>query len=215
MGYIEDKWSWDLVHRSTEAIPFDNTVLFHPIQSRGTAGIRGSRILNNGKFYWELKMVDRVFGTSIMFGIGTKEASLHSDIFKNLLGQDIHSWGLSHKGFLFHDEEVYRYTKSFENHKPVTVGILFDGIRGTLTYYIDNRCLGIAFDGLEKIKEPLYPIICSTVAETTISLGKTKRYLKNLQDLCCVEIVKRIVKKSDLDELQIPRYHIWKMKKIL
>lgn len=29
----------------------------------GTAGIRGTRILNNGRYFWELKVSQRVFGT--------------------------------------------------------------------------------------------------------------------------------------------------------
>lgn len=33
------------------------------VRSKGTAGIRGTRILNNGRYYWELKVSQRVFGT--------------------------------------------------------------------------------------------------------------------------------------------------------
>ena len=42
-------------------------------------------------------MSQRIFGTSMMFGIGTREARLHVDAFVNMLGEDEHSWGLSHK----------------------------------------------------------------------------------------------------------------------
>ena len=43
---------------------------FHPNFSYGTAGVRGTRILNGGRFYWEINMSKRIFGTSMMFGIG-------------------------------------------------------------------------------------------------------------------------------------------------
>ena len=33
-----------------------------------------------------------------------------------------------------------------------TVGIFFDGVSGTLTYYKDNVCLGVAFTGLQEVE---------------------------------------------------------------
>ena len=58
----------------------------------------------------------------------------------------------------------------------------FDGILGTLTYYKDGVNLGVAFTGLNEVKEPVYPIICSTAAKTEMSLGVLKRDFLNLQD---------------------------------
>ena len=43
---------------------------FHPNWSNGTAGGRGTRVLNGGRFYWEINVSQRIFGTSMMFGIG-------------------------------------------------------------------------------------------------------------------------------------------------
>lgn len=62
----EDAWSWNRRDRSAEALlsgPGNRTVHFHPNWSKGTAGIRGTRTLNNGRYYWELKLSDRIFGT--------------------------------------------------------------------------------------------------------------------------------------------------------
>eukprot|EP00091_Calanus_sinicus_P013703 TRINITY_DN30428_c0_g1_i1.p1 TRINITY_DN30428_c0_g1~~TRINITY_DN30428_c0_g1_i1.p1 ORF type:complete len:123 (-),score=12.43 TRINITY_DN30428_c0_g1_i1:24-392(-) len=75
---------------------------FHPNWSNGTAGVRGTRVLNGGRFYWEINVSQRIFGTSMMFGIGTRKARLHVDAFVNMLGEDENSWGLSHKGLLWH-----------------------------------------------------------------------------------------------------------------
>lgn len=56
-----------------------------------------------------------------------------------------------------------------------------------------------------KIKEPLYPIVCSTAAKTEMTLTETRRDFVNLQDRCRAEIVKRIKKASDLEQLhQLP-----------
>lgn len=67
---VEDSWTWSKRDRSQEVwlSGFDNrTVHFHPNWSKGTAGVRGNRILNNGRFYWELKVSQRVFGTRFVY----------------------------------------------------------------------------------------------------------------------------------------------------
>lgn len=88
----------------------------------------------------------------MMFGIGTRKAKLHADSFKNMLGEDFNGWGLSHKGLIWHGGIGLRYTKCFKENQATTIGILFDGIDGTLTYYKDGQCLGVAFRGLNKVK---------------------------------------------------------------
>ena len=45
----------------------------------------------------------------MMFGIGTAKARLHVDAFVNMLGEDEQSWGLSHKGLVWHKGQ-HRYT---------------------------------------------------------------------------------------------------------
>ena len=65
-----------------------------------------------------------------------------------------------------------------------TIGIYFDGLKGTLTYYKDGVSLGTAFEGLtqgELGDEPLYPIVCSTAAKTEMALGVMKREFLSLQ----------------------------------
>lgn len=62
----EDSWTWNKRDRSQEVRlsgPNCRTVHFHPNWSKGTAGIRGNRVLNNGRYYWEIKVSQRVFGT--------------------------------------------------------------------------------------------------------------------------------------------------------
>jgi SPRY domain-containing SOCS box protein 3 len=69
--------------------PGNRAALFHPNWSSGTAGVRGTRVLNNARYYWEVRLSHRIFGTSMMVGIGTKQARLHADRFVNLLGNII------------------------------------------------------------------------------------------------------------------------------
>lgn len=203
----EDQWTWNRRDRSPEVRLYGTafrTAHFHPNWSSGTAGVRGKRVLNNGRYFWELNISQRIFGTSMMFGIGTRKARLHADAFTNLLGEDEHGWGLSHKGLLWHGGRWYHYTKPFRENEATTIGILFDGIAGTLTYYKDGKNLGVAFKGLNEVREPLYPIICSTAAKTEMTLASMRRDFVNLQDRCRAEIVKRIKSKTDLDDLHVP-----------
>ncbi|XP_052896175.1 SPRY domain-containing SOCS box protein 3 [Anopheles moucheti] len=205
----EDMWSWNKRDRSKEVwlSRSDNRrVYFHPNWSKGTAGIRGTRVLNNGRYYWEISLSQRVFGTSMMFGIGTKKARLHVNMFTNLLGEDRNGWGLSHKGLLWHGGVARNYTKRFKENQPTKIGLLFDGIAGTLTYYKDDVCLGIAFRGLNEVREPLYPIVCSTAAKTEMLLSETRRDFVNLQDRCRAIIIKHINTRDKLDRLALPYF---------
>ena len=64
---------------------------------------------------------------------------------------------------------------------------------GTLSYYKDNVSLGVAFTGLQDMKEPLYPIVCSTAAKTEMSLGMLKRDFVNLQDRCRASVLRNVL----------------------
>ena len=203
----EDHWTWNRRDRSHEVRlygPGFRVAHFHPNWSSGTAGVRGTRVLNNGRYYWELRISQRIFGTSMMFGVGTKRARLHVDAFMNLLGEDEQGWGLSHKGLLWHAGRWTHYTKPFRENEATTVGVLFDGIAGTLTYYKDGACLGVAFKGLHEVREPLFPIVCSTAAKTEMTLTMMKRDFVNLQDRCRAEILKRVKSQTELDRLALP-----------
>lgn len=141
----------------------------------------------------------------MMFGVGTKNVRLHANAFKNMLGEDKHGWGLSHKGLLWHNGVAYNYTKRFKENRATTIGILFDGIAGTLTYFKDDVCLGVAFRGLHFVKEPLYPVVCSTAAKTEMVLSELRRDFVSLQDRCRAVVVARMKRANDLKRLQLPR----------
>ena len=66
LNACEDHWSWNPKERSHEIRlngPKHRIAHFHPNWSNGTAGIRGTRVLNNGRFYWEVNVSQRIFGT--------------------------------------------------------------------------------------------------------------------------------------------------------
>ena len=102
------------------------------------------------------------------------------DAFVNMLGEEETSWGLSHKGLLWHAGRHKTYIKPFRWSEPrffspfdqgcfsemvdlksslvsfrenvaTTIGIYFDGISGNLTFYKDGHNLGVAFTGLHEV----------------------------------------------------------------
>ncbi|XP_013793966.1 SPRY domain-containing SOCS box protein 3-like [Limulus polyphemus] len=203
----DDTWSWNRKDKSHEVRlcgVWLRTAQFHPNWSNGTAGVRGSRVLNSGKYYWEVNVSERIFGTSMMFGIGTKKARLHVDAFINMLGEDDQGWGLSHKGILWHNGEWRKFTKPFRENEATTVGLLFDGPQGTLTYFKDGVCLGVAFSGLHLVDDDLYPVVCSTAAKTEMTLSHMRRDFYNLQDRCRAVILNILKTRNDVNDLNLP-----------
>ena len=58
----EDHWSWNKHDKSHEVRlygPKQRIAHFHPNWSNGTAGVRGTRVLNGGRYYWEINVSQR------------------------------------------------------------------------------------------------------------------------------------------------------------
>ena len=70
-----------------------------------------------------------------------------------MLGEEESSWGLSHKGLLWHAGRHKTYIKPFRENVATTIGIYFDGISGNLTFFKDGQNLGVAFTGLHEVTQ--------------------------------------------------------------
>ncbi|KAH9504629.1 SPRY domain-containing SOCS box protein 3 [Bulinus truncatus] len=143
-----ESWHWKDSHEdggtvgvSLQCDQTRTAVTFHPNWSNGTAGVRATAPLVGDVNYWEIHVGDRVFGTSLMFGVTTKRARLQSNEFKNLIGEDANGWGLSHKGFVYHNGVSTYYCKPFKEYTPVVVGILLDVKKAEITYFKDGLSL--------------------------------------------------------------------------
>ena len=74
--------------------------------------MRGKKKLRRDTIsYWEVNVSHRLFGTAVMFGIGTVDTPVHRDRqFVNMLGgEDFHSCGLSHKGYVWQKAVLATY----------------------------------------------------------------------------------------------------------
>ncbi|KAL8560727.1 hypothetical protein ACOMHN_046410 [Nucella lapillus] len=203
-------WRWSMRYKSGEVTltaPERTTAVFHPNWSNGTAGVCGTKPINHGVYYWEIQISNRLFGTSMMFGVATRKACLHMGSFCNLLGKDRHSWALSHKGLAWHKGRSVDFCPPFAENQAVCVGMVYDATEGTLTYYKDGVSLGVAFRGLNLVEEDLYPALCSTAARTEMTLGVTRRAFRSLQDRCRAAVarqLRRVGRAREVEKLPLP-----------
>lgn len=202
-----DEWTWD-IKRSCQKYSLlrDDTLVLNPYRKKISVGVRGNRILNHGIYFWEVEVVPEYFGTYFSIGIGTKSIKLHEKGYnRKILGEDENGWGLSNCGYLYHNGKYKSsYTKWFKPIETVTIGLLFNGLAGTLTYYKDGVRLNVAFHGLDKIKEDLYPIICSSTPEAEFKVHNMRRRFPNLEFRCSIEVIKNFDKRFDLLDLELP-----------
>jgi SPRY domain-containing SOCS box protein 3 len=82
-----------------------------------------------------------------MVGFGTSKTCLNYENYEyvNLIGNDKHSWGLNHCGFLCHDSKTKLYCEKFCEVETV-VGVLMDFYSKSLSFYKNGIEMGVAFE---------------------------------------------------------------------
>ncbi len=81
-----------------------------------------------------------------MVGYGTEETKLHYDNFDyiNLVGKDSNSWGLCHKGTIWHQGAFKKYCDPIFD-KDSLIGVLLNMHDKTIHYFLNGCYLGMAF----------------------------------------------------------------------
>ncbi len=118
-------------------------------------------------------------------------------------GHDQQGWGLSYKGSLWHGGMSSHYCQPFYEAQTV-IGVHLNLYEGTLTFYINGQCQGIAYQDLNTLNEELYPIISATATGTELEVGTRKcRYL-SLQEKCYQTVARNLKRKADVEGLPLP-----------
>ncbi|XP_056359061.1 SPRY domain-containing SOCS box protein 3 isoform X1 [Oenanthe melanoleuca] len=181
-------WVWDDLNKSTATLlTCDNRkVNFHMEYSCGTAAIRGNKELADGQHFWEIKMTSPVYGTDMMVGIGTSDVNLdkYRHTFCSLLGKDEDSWGLSYTGLLHHKGDKTNFSSRFGQGS--IIGVHLDTWHGTLTFFKNRKCIGVAATKLQNKK--FYPMVCSTAAKSSMKVIRSCASRTSLQYLCCFRL---------------------------
>ncbi|CAF1107888.1 unnamed protein product [Didymodactylos carnosus] len=181
-------------------------VMFHPRRSSSTCVLLGNSPLpSTGRYYWEL-YIPSVYGTSIMFGVATKQQKLSSVGFKDLIGSDENGWALSHNGYLWHNGTCKRYMKSLQPLQSALIALHYDSDNDTLSYTINGEHCGIAFKSLKSNNNGLlYPAISSTSAQSVVILGHRCKTCSTLKENCLRKL-KRIIVEQDNNQFDLPKH---------
>lgn len=199
-------WKWSSTNSTTILFEHNRQILFHPRTSSSTQAILANQPLPTyGKHYWEI-YVPAVYGTSMMFGIATKQQQLSSNSFTNLIGIDQHGWALSHHGLIWHNGLARTYlSQPMETLQPVLIGLEFDADARTLSYTINNQSMGIAFHSIPT-NVAIYPAVSSTSAQSTMILEHSCRLCTNLREICLKSLETSISSKEILLNQLLPRH---------
>lgn len=145
-----------------------------------------------------------------MFGLCTRNQNLCQNQYCNLIGLDENGWSLSHHGLVWHGGKHVKYANMFPRHQTVTVGILYDTMRGELSYLINGKNLGVAFSGLNNLEEDLFPCIGSTAKGTNMHLVGSYCGFNSLLERSCFAILKYTPNKAELagfaSENRLPKH---------
>ncbi|XP_045536519.1 SPRY domain-containing SOCS box protein 3 isoform X2 [Papilio machaon] len=164
------EWKWDKPESRSQVVMSEDgkQVTFHPYYSSGTAAVRGETpMVHNNHYYWEVKMLSETYGTDIMVGVGSGKVPESQYTFTSLLGQDSESYGLSYLGPVRHDAAEVHGSAGF--CRGSIIGVRLDMWAGTLEFFINRQPQGVYIYNLRRHEE-LYPMICSTAAQSTMRL---------------------------------------------
>ncbi|BFZ17992.1 hypothetical protein BsWGS_21031 [Bradybaena similaris] len=182
------EWVWDHVQcgDATSLQEQGCLVTFHENFSRGTSAIRGVHPMDRDQHFWEIKMTTPVYGTDMMIGVGTPNVELNKfhSTFCSMLGSDVDSWGISYDGHIQHAGKKQKYCAKFG--QGTIIGVHLDMWHGTMTYFKNRECLGVAFRGLRG--RTLYPMASSTAARSGMRVISARSFPSSLQFLCCQKL---------------------------
>ncbi|CAG5126582.1 unnamed protein product [Candidula unifasciata] len=182
------EWVWDHIQRgeATSLQEQGSHVTFHKDFSCGTTAIRGLQAMDRDQHFWEIKMTTPVYGTDMMIGVGTDNVELNKfhNTFCSMLGSDVNSWGISYDGHIQHAGKKQKYCGKFG--QGTIIGVHLDMWHGTMTYFKDRECLGVAFKGLRG--RTLYPMASSTAARSGMRVISARSFPSSLQFMCCQKL---------------------------
>lgn len=129
-------------------------------------------------------------GTSVMFGVCTGSARLHSSNgYIDLLGGDSSSLALSSRGRLHYNGYSQPYCESFDDGREHIVKCVVSmGSRSYIQFYVDGRPMGArqSLDGI--VNERVYACVASTTSRSIFRLARVYETYSSLKEMCVERI---------------------------
>ncbi|KAG5442777.1 SPRY domain-containing SOCS box protein 3 [Clonorchis sinensis] len=182
-------WQWFVPNEATQVAKLSESaalVTFHPLNSQGTAIVRGTVALSGELHYWEVKVVSPTYGTDMMVGVGLVGADFnyYAPRYFSALGRmNIASWGLSYRGDVVHCGQRENHNLLAFNRGSI-VGCFLDLWHGKLQFFVDGKTHGYS-KLLNLPRGAFYPMVCSTASRSGFRLIRTKTFDMSLQLLAC------------------------------
>ena len=209
----EFAWRWTISNPPRPLILSQErlSVTFHPRKSMGCAAVLGDKpLLKHMEHFFEVVMSGPFHGQARMVGVGNKCAPLQSASkdFYPLIGKDTNSWGFNYTGEIIHDSSPQPYIKldsaSFKD--GLLVGVYYDSYYGNLSFSVNGRSPGIAFENVPFMID-LHPMIASSSANSTITLISSHSSVMSLKALCR-GTVRMYTREEDIERLPVPPHII-------
>lgn len=199
------QWTWDNDNKSdyVEILKDNMEVRFNKRYSNGTAVVRCTEPMSNHQYYWEVKMTYPVYGTDVMVGVGTPDATVAylQDRYVSRLGMDEQTWGFSCHGLFHHNGERKCYAQRFDQGN--IIGVHLDLWKGTLSFYKNRKHLGVASSGLKG--KTLYAMASSTAACSGMRIVHACCFPSSLQFLCAAKLRELVPDDENvLDVINVP-----------
>ena len=202
-------WSWTAPsHRdhSYQVHSDKRTVTFHSGGSEFAKAVRGTKTLGrNMEHYFEVELKPPFFGQTRQVGVGTKDACMQGDHhdFAPLLGKAETSWGINYSGNKYHHGVEEKYVSIDPDQcESIIVGVLYDSYYGVLSFKLNGRSTGAAYDIPPSTE--VYPMLCSSSARSVMRLVYSSSSLMPLKALCRGVIRRSISCEDGYHELGLP-----------
>ena len=203
------QWVWSRRHKehSIELHPNNCTVTF--FQSREVSvqeslgvstAIRGTTQLHQSmEHYFEVAMNTQFSNQAV--GLGTQATPLRS-CHKELLLGGHSSWALLSTGEICHSGRKRQYLDiNSSKHSTKCIGVYYDAYYGTVAFSLGGFLQGVAFSNVTVTE--IYPMICASLAECTMTLTQSHSHFVSLKALCR-GVVQQHVAVGDMDRLPLP-----------
>ena len=183
-------WHWSPMDKAADAdLHNANTrVLFHNVESRRCAGVRGIMPFGNKmEHYFEVEMYPPFHGRARMVGIGTSFTHLESaDLdFNPIIGRDQYSYGINYTGQVHHRGRADKYVTDLDADAldKLTIAVLFDTLSHCLTFQVNGKAYKAAYQDIDPTVE-FYPMVCATARSCAIQLTACRSSVATLKNLC-------------------------------
>lgn len=207
------EWHWNANEHGQGSQLHDDklTVTFHQNNSLCCSAVRGTRqLMPNMEHYFEVQFKGPFHGQARMVGIGTRHTHLqsrHMDYYP-LLGKDDNSWALNYKGDVYHDGQRKQYVKKkdldLDRITAIQIGVHYDAYSGIICFFVNGKTYGIAFQNI-RTSLNLYPMICSSAVNSTITLTESFSCVVSLKALSR-GVIRKFVSDCDVDKLRLPSH---------